>query len=82
MTVPGSKQTGYSLKLLDQRSGVLPDGSASQPGKELNPFQIAFLDPHQRLGLAGSRPVKEVCKQDEPATKNGACRTQHLCDEG
>ena len=45
------------VKLSDQRSEVLPDGSASQPGKELCHFQIASLDPDQRSGLARSGPV-------------------------
>ena len=47
------------VKLSDQRSEVLPDGRASQPGKELVHSQIASLDPDRRSGLAGSRPVKE-----------------------
>ena len=55
------------MKLPDQRSGVLPDGSASQPGKESIHFYIASLDPNQRLGVlpdggasqARSEPVKD-----------------------
>ncbi len=36
----------------------LPNQRSELPGKELDHFQIASLDPNQRLGLAGSRPVK------------------------
>ena len=48
------------VKLSDQRSEVLPDGSASQPGKEVVHLLIASLDPVQRTGLAGSGPVTHV----------------------
>ena len=41
------------MKLPDIKwSGGLPNGSASQPGKESNHFYIASLDPKQRLGFS------------------------------
>jgi putative peptide zinc metalloprotease protein len=46
-----------AVKLSDQGSGVLPDSSASQPGKQLVRFRIASAHPDQRSGLARIRPV-------------------------
>jgi hypothetical protein len=39
----------------------LPDQRSGLPGKEFGFFNIASLDPNQRLGLAGSEPVKPFC---------------------
>jgi hypothetical protein len=44
------------LKLPALKGGVLPFGSASQPGKGINLFKIASLNPpNQQAGLAGKQ---------------------------
>ena len=68
----GGNAHGFVLEIVRlpdiKWSWFLPNGSASQPGKESNHFYIASLDPNQRLGVLpdgsasqeGSEPVKSL----------------------
>ena len=65
------------MKLPDIKwSGVLPEGSASPPGKDSNHFDIASLDPNQGLGFSltgvlrrreANRSTQRIGKKRPPA---------------